>query len=340
MSYPVIELLNYTENPDFYNMIDKVIEFAGRTCYLSYDKITKDSYRKFVSKVVHTYKHESIAGHSFFRFILVPKKDDDDLYYYAYNLIDRADGNIQVNIIPFAMSFALLVSGNYRSFKRMYDNDKIYGSYIISNIQRLLNISLFDNYNFKDSKNTIIKESSYLPFKFILVKNISELNIDEKQKLKHSYATFSFSNVNRTFSHQLVRHMGVHLKNTYSEMSQRYVDIGRNKKAFAVPYVIDNNNDIKYLYIDMVKNSINNYKSLKLIIDKAFKKGNVDIHRPEELARDVLPNAINTRIVMSATLESWKYFVNIRSQVAAQYHIRYGAKMINNILNDKIKFWR
>lgn len=43
--------------------VEKVIEKAGRTCYLSSDKITPDSADKFVDNIVNVKHHESIAEH-------------------------------------------------------------------------------------------------------------------------------------------------------------------------------------------------------------------------------------------------------------------------------------
>lgn len=42
----------------------KQIESAARTCYKSECKISEDSYKAFVRKIVHVYKHESVIEHS------------------------------------------------------------------------------------------------------------------------------------------------------------------------------------------------------------------------------------------------------------------------------------
>lgn len=42
----------------------KLIESAARTCYKSECKISPDSYKDFVRKIVHVYKHESVIEHS------------------------------------------------------------------------------------------------------------------------------------------------------------------------------------------------------------------------------------------------------------------------------------
>ena len=42
----------------------KLIESAARTCYKSGCKISDDSYKTFVRKIVHVHKHESVIEHS------------------------------------------------------------------------------------------------------------------------------------------------------------------------------------------------------------------------------------------------------------------------------------
>lgn len=53
------------EFPDKENAIRmmRTIESAARTCYKSEDKITDESYKPFVRKIVHVFKHESTIEH-------------------------------------------------------------------------------------------------------------------------------------------------------------------------------------------------------------------------------------------------------------------------------------
>jgi thymidylate synthase (FAD) len=43
---------------------NKLLEFAGRTCYKSEGKITDSSADKFIDKILHQYHHESVIEHS------------------------------------------------------------------------------------------------------------------------------------------------------------------------------------------------------------------------------------------------------------------------------------
>lgn len=42
----------------------KLIEKSGRVCYKSEDRITDESYKQFIDKLLHTYHHESVIEHS------------------------------------------------------------------------------------------------------------------------------------------------------------------------------------------------------------------------------------------------------------------------------------
>jgi thymidylate synthase (FAD) len=59
-----VELLQISENPE------KLIELAGRTCYKSHDKITKDSAKKFV-KMIKSKSHNSVLEHAFATFRII-----------------------------------------------------------------------------------------------------------------------------------------------------------------------------------------------------------------------------------------------------------------------------
>jgi thymidylate synthase (FAD) len=57
LKYAQVELLHVTQDAD------KLIELSGRTCYQSQDKITTDSTKKFVEKIVNN-KHHSVLEHA------------------------------------------------------------------------------------------------------------------------------------------------------------------------------------------------------------------------------------------------------------------------------------
>ncbi len=55
---PSYEIMNVTQNPL------QLLELSGRVCYKSEDLIKEGSAEKFVNKILHDYKHESVIEHS------------------------------------------------------------------------------------------------------------------------------------------------------------------------------------------------------------------------------------------------------------------------------------
>jgi thymidylate synthase (FAD) len=58
----ILQALDDLKKPSNYKDILKHIEKAGRTAYKSEDKITEDSAKKFISKIMN-FKHESVIEH-------------------------------------------------------------------------------------------------------------------------------------------------------------------------------------------------------------------------------------------------------------------------------------
>lgn len=340
---PLVRLISFTSDPEYYDKLDTIVEFSGRVCYMSLDKMNSESSSKFIRKVVHTFKHESIAGHTYYNLLIFNNQFEGDEYYRVfYELMQAANGNLQGEIVQIKdmggkkYIYGLLIGFNWRSFKQMLTNNPSWGMFLGYYLKKFTKSELFSDIDF------LSDTADLKPFNVILVKDVSKLTDKPQTLLRYNYATFFFSNVNRTFSHQLIRHMGVWLKNGFSEMSQRYVDPTKKNinHLYSLPIPLlkapDYLSDIYKLYIN---NSIKAYTFFKKHVEHSFRKGEIDIHKPEELARDLLPNAINTNIVMSATLESWKHFVTIRSNSSAQYHIRYIAHQVDKKLKKHFDFF-
>jgi len=326
----MVELLGNSNSINYYENINNMLEIAGRCCYLSYDKIKPGSAGKFITNVIKTKKHESVAGHAYFN-ITILTKTNEIAYELAYKLFDISNGNIQL----YVNNRRLLLGVNWRSIKQMLDSENEIGLWLYWYLRQHINNILFYDVNadfFKPSvdfyKNLGIVFTGFNP-------DLSEFT-DKIQK-RFSTATFKFSGYNRTFSHQLIRHMGVGLKNVYSEMSQRYVDptIKNNKDLYSVPLPVQDTELEQQFHNDM-KDAVENYQ-LWLGYMKDFKKENpnADFAKPGEVARDILPNAINTEIAVTMTLESWQHFIKLRTDKNAQYHIRDAANKTKIILKKE-----
>jgi len=122
--------------------------------------------------------------------------------------------------------------------------------------------------------------------------------------LEHATFTFGIEGISRACSHQLVRHRIA----SYSQQSQRYV----NAKNFnyIIPESIKRNKELKKKFEDFIKNAEETYSVLS----------NAGISNED--ARFVLPNACETKIVVTMNARALQNFFKERTCVRAQWEIR------------------
>jgi thymidylate synthase (FAD) len=154
------------------------------------------------------------------------------------------------------------------------------------------------------------KENSEKAFIRMLVKN-QHLSV-----LEHAYATFRISGVSRAFTHQLVRHRLC----SFIQQSQRYVD--ERNFNFIEPDSVRDNPEAHSIFIDFMDRAKEVYSTLqKLKIKK-------------EDARYVLPNAVESQIVMTANFREWRHIIDLRGKPQSQWEIRKVAIEILKILRN------
>jgi len=122
--------------------------------------------------------------------------------------------------------------------------------------------------------------------------------------LEHAYVTFRIKGGSRSFTHQLVRHRLC----SYSQQSQRYV----NEKNFnrIEPKSIKSNKEAHSLFINFIDNVKEVYQKLQ------------SLGIPNEDARFVLPNAVESEIVISANFRELRHIFELRCSEKAQWEIR------------------
>jgi thymidylate synthase (FAD) len=122
--------------------------------------------------------------------------------------------------------------------------------------------------------------------------------------LEHAYASFKISGVSRSFTHQLVRHRLC----SYTQQSQRYID--EHNFNYIEPDAIKNNKEAHSLFIDFMNRAKEVYAKLQKLGIK------------NEDARFVLPNAVESEIVITANFREWRHIVKLRGSPDAQWEIR------------------
>lgn len=177
------------------------------------------------------------------------------------------------------------------------------------------------------------------------------LDVGHFSVLEHGTATFYITGVSRALTHELVRHR--HL--SYSQLSQRYVAEG--DAAMVVPDVIGGDPYLLDVFTRATRAVLDAYDELCAGLETHLVGIRpVGVHRPttylppdslgdeschacgqvwpcrtartsvrkqaRQAARAVLPNATETRIVVTGNYRAWRHFVDLRATVHADVEIR------------------
>ncbi len=135
--------------------------------------------------------------------------------------------------------------------------------------------------------------------------------------LEHASATFRIIGVSRSFTHQLVRHRLC----AFSQRSQRYV----NEKSFAFvePESIREKAEAHRLFEEFMADAKNAYCKLQELSIK------------NEDARFVLPNAVQSEIVLSANFRELRHIFCVRCNRHTQWEIREVALQMLRIMKKE-----
>lgn len=122
--------------------------------------------------------------------------------------------------------------------------------------------------------------------------------------LEHASATFRVLGGSRAYTHEQVRHRLL----SFSQQSQRYV----SEKDFraVLPPAIADNPEARKVFVELLEETRKAYRRLK-----ELGLGNED-------ARFVLPNAVESGIVISGNFREWRHVFRTRCSAAAQWEIR------------------
>ncbi len=131
------------------------------------------------------------------------------------------------------------------------------------------------------------------------------VSIGHHSVLEHVSFTFGIEGVSRALTHQLVRHRLA----SYSQKSQRYV---KHNEGFdyVIPETISNNKDLKKSYVEMMD-------KISTFYDKMIEE-----NIPAEDARYILPNACETKIIVTMNTRELIHFFRVRCCNRAQWEIR------------------
>ena len=141
--------------------------------------------------------------------------------------------------------------------------------------------------------------------------------------LEHATATLYFTGVSRAFLTELTRHR--HL--SFSVESQRFIDadtinivVPPAVRASEDPYVLRN-------FANAADGAVNAYMATRDELENLPKK------QRNEAARGLLPNCVETRIVVTANLRAWHEVIERRTQPDADAEMQQVMRLAKAALN-------
>jgi thymidylate synthase (FAD) len=145
------------------------------------------------------------------------------------------------------------------------------------------------------------------------------LEVGHLSVLEHGSVTFYLTGVSRSLTHELIRHRHF----SYSQLSQRYVP--ERDAGMVEPDVIAADPELHARFVAATEASLAAYTELLEGLEKRFADvGNATLRRKQarQAARSVLPNATETRIVVTGNYRAWRHFVAMRASEHADVEIR------------------
>lgn len=145
-------------------------------------------------------------------------------------------------------------------------------------------------------------------------------SLGHESPMEHASFTFGIEGISRSCSHQLVRHRIA----SYSQQSQRYVDMEYFEPI--IPEDIKKNENAMRVFDEYIKQAKTAYDKLSVILKEQYIKdgviSSVAQKRAIENARAVLPNACETKIVVTMNARSLMNFFEHRCCNRAQAEIK------------------
>ncbi len=174
--------------------------------------------------------------------------------------------------------------------------------------------------NYTKEPEKIVAQSARLCYSALSVENLEEeltnksiiklikkiMKLGHYSVLEHATFTFAIEGISRVTSHQLVRHRLA----SFSQQSQRYVKISEEGFPYIVPKSIAHVEKLNKIFIDALKKLDRIYHILL-------------VHNIEaEDARYILPQAVTTKMIISANARELLLIFKLRCCNRAQWEIR------------------
>ena len=141
--------------------------------------------------------------------------------------------------------------------------------------------------------------------------------------LEHATVSFYITGVSRSCTHELIRHRHF----SYSQLSQRYVP--EHDSQVVLPPGMEDDQELHEIFTAAADASRSTYAELLARLEAKFtgdepgdRLGAIRRKQARQAARAVLPNATETRIVVTGNYRAWRHFIAMRASEQADVEIR------------------
>ncbi|GAC58539.1 thymidylate synthase ThyX [Gordonia hirsuta DSM 44140 = NBRC 16056] len=145
------------------------------------------------------------------------------------------------------------------------------------------------------------------------------LEVGHTSLFEHASASFYLTGISRSCTHELIRHRHF----SYSQLSQRFVP--EHDGNVVVPPAIRGDAELEEVFRAATDASRQAYAELLARLEDKFADvPNAILRRKQarQAARSVLPNATETRIVVTGNYRAWRHFIGMRATEHADTEMR------------------
>ena len=151
--------------------------------------------------------------------------------------------------------------------------------------------------------------------------------------LEHANYSLLLEGVSRSLTHELIRHRAGF---AYSQLSQRYVD--ESEANFVVPPAMVGEAALEGPWREQIEGAQSAYVALVEQLMERYGWVADKVHRRKmarEAARSVLPNATETKILVTGNCRAWRTMLELRSSEGAEQEIRRLAVVVLRVLQTE-----
>ncbi|RLK62132.1 FAD-dependent thymidylate synthase [Actinokineospora cianjurensis] len=137
--------------------------------------------------------------------------------------------------------------------------------------------------------------------------------------LEHGSVSFYITGISRSLTHELIRHRHF----SYSQLSQRYVP--EKSAAMVEPEAIAGDPELHAKFLAAAQAAQDAYNELLAGLEQKFAdvpSATLRKKQARQAARAILPNATETRIVVTGNYRAWRHFIAMRATEHADVEIR------------------